>query len=370
MSYVRRTFQQLTAPGYFDYSSLQTDFDKKINEWFNSITGLIQDNINLMDSIFRLWASRSYAETTVTMTPWIKYLLTQNGIGWFNQGLEIAIQLLIYVTRSYPMSAVLCFQQYFTFLQDVGWITQPGQILFSTATPANFSETFLIYSTSPTLPPKPDGIIYTPLTWQAPPGWSKTAENATYYMRGYVRPIGPEAINYIVWCNPLSVNVVYPMQDVTSIAELPIFGAEGNLVGVYDDGSGDIGSIYYFDETATWRKTTGKNANQGQLAGQVPPQPGSSVFAPESDTYSSGIQPPVDGPSEGFGYYGIYSQLELASKRINIIINLTEDGVDNLGLIVILFRRIKPTLNSLYVSYTTPTNPDLTEIEIFDSGAV
>ena len=143
MIYTRRTFQQLTAPGYFDFSSLQTEMTAKMNTWFNTVTAVIQDNINLMDSIFRLWASRSYALTTVTMTPWIKYFLTQNGIGWYNQGLELGIKLLIYVTRSYPISAILCFQQFFTFLLDVGWITQPGQILFSTATPARFAETFL-----------------------------------------------------------------------------------------------------------------------------------------------------------------------------------------------------------------------------------
>lgn len=364
MIYTRRTFQQLTAPGYFDYSSQQTVFDKKINDWFNSTTAIIQDNINLMDSIFRLWASRSYALTTVNITPWIKYLLTQNGIGWYSQNLEIAVKLLIYVTRSYPKSAILCFQQYFDFLLDVGWITQAGQILFSSATPARTSETFLIYSTSPTPPSAPPPSTYTPLLWSAPSGWTIAASNATYYARGYISG------GNIVWMAPLSVNTVYLMIDVAIVGDLPSGGINiGQLAGVYDDGSGDVGAIYYWDGT-TWRKTTGVNANQGLVVGQVPPVPGSTVYSPESDTYSSGIQPPVDGPSEGYGYYGIYGQLELKAKRIDIIIDLTADGVANLGLIIFLFRKIKPTLNSLYVNYTTPTNPELTEIEILDQGAV
>lgn len=353
----------MTAPGYFDYSAQQTEYDKKFNEWLNNMTAIIQDNINLMDSIFRLWASRSYALTTVTMTPWIKYLLVQNGIGWYNGLLSTAIKLLIYVTRSYPKSAVLCFQQYFTFLLDVGWITQAGQILFSSAQPAIFSETFLIYSDSVSPPSTPSPSTYTPLAWAAPSGWTIGASNATYYARGYISG------GNIVWMAPLSVNTVFLMTDYAIIGDLPGSATTGTLATVADDGSGDVNAVYYWDGGA-WRKTTGVNANQGLVIGQVPPVPGSSVWTPESDTYSSGVQPPVDGPSEGYGFYGIYGQLELKAKRIDILINLTADGVANLGLIIFLFRKIKPTLNSLYVSYTTPDNSEYTEIEIFDSGAV
>jgi hypothetical protein len=361
--YTRRTFQQLTAPGYFDYSAQQTEFDVKINTWLNNTTEIIQENTNLMDSIFRLWASRSYSLTTVTMTPWIRYLLFQNGIGWYNQNLAIAVKLLIYVTRSYPSSAILCFQQYFAFLFDIGWITQVGQILFSPATPAKFSETFLIYSTSGSPPSTPAPSTYTPLLWTAPTDWTIAASSATYYARGYIDS------GNIVWMTPQDVNTVFLMTDYELLADLPGSASTGQLAGVNDDGSGDVGSIYYFDGSV-WRKTTGANANQGLVVGQAPPVPGSSVWTPESDTYSSGVQPPVDGPSEGYGYYGIYGQLELKAKRIDIIINLTESGVANLGLIVFLFRKIKPTLNSLYVGYTTPDNSEIIEIEILDQGAV
>lgn len=361
--YTRRTFQQLTAPGYFDYSAQQTEMTRKINDWFNGVTGLIQDNINLMDSIFRLWATRSYDLTTVTMTPWIRYLLTQNGIGWYNQSLQIAVRLLIYVTRSYPKSAILCFQEYFTFLQQLGWTTQSGEILFSNAAPARFAETFLIYSTSPTLPTTPSPTAYTPLIWNAPSGWTIAASNATYYARGYISG------GNIVWMTPQSVNTVFLMIDVPDLASLPLSASTGQLAGVLDDGTGDVSSIYYYDG-AVWRKTTGANANQGQVIAQFPPSPGSSVFAPLSDIFSSGVQPPLSGASQGFGYYGIYGQVVLEAKRIDIILDLTDEGVANLGLIVFLFRKIKPTLNALFVSYTTPTNPDLTEIEILDSGAV
>jgi hypothetical protein len=363
MIYTRKTFQQLTAPGYFDYSSQQTEMTRKMNEWFNNMTLLIQNNINLMDSIFRLWASRSYDLTTVTMTPWIKYLLTQNGIGWYAGSLDIAIRLLIYVTRSYPKSAILCFQQYFTFLQSINWISQAGQILFSNAQPARFSETFLIYSNAGSPPATPDPSTYTPLLWTAPTDWSIVANNATYYARGYLDN------GDIVWMAPQSVNTVFLMIDVAELGDLPGSATTGQLAGVADDGSGDVGAIYYYDGSE-WRKTTGANANQGQVIGQVPPNPGSSVFTPEGDIFSSGIQPPIDGASQGFGYYGIYGQFVLDAKRIDIVINLTEEGLENLGLIIFLFRKIKPTLNTLFVSYTTPTNNELAEIEIFDSGAV
>ena len=363
MIYTRKTFKELTAPGYFDYSQLQTEMTAKMNTWFNNTTGIIQDNINLMDSIFRLWASRSYALTTVTMTPWIRYLLTENGIGWYSQNLQIAVKLLIYVTRSYPKNAVLCFQQFFAFLLDIGWITQAGQILFSSATPARFSETFLIYSESPTPPSTPSASTYVPLAWTAPTDWSITASNATYYARGYISG------GNIIWMAPLSVNTVFLNVDVADIGDLPGSASIGQLAGVFDDGTGDEGAVYYYDGSA-WRKTTGTNSNQGVVVGQTPPNPGSSVEAPEADIYSSGIQPPVDGPSQGYGYYGIYGQLVLDSKRIDIFLDLTAEGVTNLGLIIFLFRKIKPTLNALFVSYTTPTETTPITIEIFDSGAV
>jgi hypothetical protein len=362
-TYTRRTFQELTAPGYFDYSAGQTEITGKINTWFNGITEIIQNNVNLMDSIFRLWASRSYALTTVTMTPWIRYLLRQNGIGWYKGSLEIAVRILIYIGKSYPKSAVLCLQQYFDFLVSIGWISQVGQILFSSQAPARYAETFLIYSDSPTLPATPSSTEYTPLLWSAPTDWSKSANNSTYYARGYIDN------GDIVWMTPQSVNTVFLMQDYATIGDLPGSASVGQLAGIADDGTGDVGSIYYWDGT-TWRKTTGANSDQGLVVGQIPPNPGSSVFAPDTDIFSSGTQPPADGDSEGFGYYGIYGQLVLDAKRIDVVIDLTTEGVVNLGLIIFLFRKIKPTLNALFVQYTTPTNTSPTEIEILDSGAV
>jgi hypothetical protein len=362
MSYTRSTFKDLTAPGYFDYSAQQTQKSKQFNNWFNGITSLIQNNINLMDSIFRLWASRDYSLSTIPITPWIKYLLTQNGIGWYSQNLEIAVKLIVYVSKSYPKSAVACFQEYFTFLLDIGWITQFGQILFSPATPARFSETFLIYSDAVSLPSTPSPSPYTPLTWDAPTDWSLAASNATYYSRGYIS--GSD----IIWMTPQSTSVTYLMTDYELLADLPGSASTGQLAGVYDDGTGDIGSVYYWDGSA-WRKTTGINANQGIVVGQTPPEPGSSVYDTETGSISSGIKPPDSGPSQGYGYYGIYGQLLLAAKRIDIFIDLTDNGVANLGLIIFLFRKIKPTLNSLVVHYNTPSDSEYIEIEIIDSGA-
>lgn len=366
MIYEMQTFRQLTAPGYFDFSAQQLPKTAAMAAWFDGVAGIWEDQINLFDDTFRLWASRDYSAVTVAMPAYLVYLLNGSEIGWFHGTPAQAAAILGYVSKSYPTSTALALQQLFTFLLNppLGWITGPGQIFFASNQPARFAETLIIYSDAGAPPSTPAPQAYTALTWDAPATWSKIALNSTYYARGYL------SAGNIVWMTPRSTASVSIMSDVADLGSLPGSPTTGDLCGVFDDGTGDQGAVYYYDG-AVWRKTTTPNANQGLVSGGVAPQPGSSVFAP-SDTgfISSATQPPVSGPSQGYGYYGVYGNFEQKAKRIDILLDLTADGAANLGMIVFLLRLLKPSLNALFLNYTTPTEPVSIELQVFDSGAV
>ncbi len=364
MIYTDPTFRELTAPGYFDFSSGQTAKTAAMVAWFDAVMARWGAQVNLFDETFRLWATRDYSAVTVSMTPWLLRLLNENGIGWFGGTIEQSVALLTYISKSYPSSIAMCFQELFEFLAaaPLQWMTGAGTIEIGLDLPARFAETLIIYSTSGTPPATPAATVYTALEWTAPTGWDKTASSATYYSRGYLSG------GNIVWMTPRATSAVSMMQDVADLGSLPGSPSAGDLCGVADDGTGDVGAIYYYDGAA-WRKTTTPNVNQGEVIYEVAPDPGSTVFA-ENGYVSSTIQPSASGPSEGYGYYGIFGEFVIYPRRINIKMDLTTAGVSNLGMIVYLFRKIKPTLNQLVLLYTTPTNPDYTFIDVKDIGAV
>lgn len=363
MIYQRSTFQQLTAPGYFDFSGTQTAKTAAMVAWFDGVTADLETQANLFDETFRLWATRDYSAVTVSRHPWLLHLMKQNGIDWFHGSNQQAAALLSYVTKSYPTSIAQCFQELFDFLVAVPieWITTVGDIATGYNTPVKWAETLVIYSTAGSLPATPSPTAYTERAWSAPASWSKTASSATFYSRGYLS--GGD----IVWLTPRSTTGLSMMSDAANLASMPGSPATGDLCGVKDDGTGDVGAIYCWDGAA-WRKTTTPNENQG-MVGIDSPKDGSGVFAPTSGYISSEVAPPASGPTQGYGFYGIYGGFDLRESGIFLQMALTTAGVANLGMIITLARRIKPTLNALFIRYTTPTNPLYTTIEIADVGA-
>ena len=362
MILTRKTFKDLTAPGYFDFSSGQTDKTKKMVLWFNSIFETMETNINLFDETFRLWQTKDYSSTTEPVTPFLQKKLDENGTGWFRGSISLIISLLIYFSRSYPVLISRCFQDLFTFLLSINWISESGQVSSSINFPARSSEVLLIFSNSVSAPATPTALPYNPRIWEAPAGWNKVAENATFYSFGYISGTN------IVWMTARSTTGIPIVKNVVDIAGLPVSPSVGDSAIVGSDGTGDVNSLYYFDG-AVWRKVSTPNENQGSVS-EARFDDSSSVFAPEVGFASSFLRPPLDGPSEGFGFYGTYSTFPFSAKRINLVLSLTTEGEQNLGMIVFLLKRIKPSLISLVLFYTTPANPTLTELEIFDIGSI
>lgn len=364
MIYQKGTFQQLTPPGYFDFSAQQTAKTKAIVAWFDAFSSRIESQVNLYDETFRLWATRDYSSVTVSRTPWLQYLLDQNGIGWYTGTIAASIAILTYFSKSYPSSRIQSFQDFFTFIFGLGWTTEMGNVYFASNMPAVSAETLLVYSTAGSLPATPAPSPYVALSWTPPAGWSKAAASATYYSRGYLSG------GNIVWMTPRSTSSISMTTDAANLAGLPGSPTTGDLCIVYADGTGDIGSVYYYDG-AIWRKTTTPNANQGQVTANGAPIPGSAVWVPGSDPYITSATPvPATGPTQGYGYYGTYGTFITASRVIDVGLSLTNLGVTNLGMIVFLIRKLKPTLNSLVIKYTTPLNPNITELVIYDEAAL
>lgn len=367
-----KTFRELTAPGYFNFSGTQKPITAKISEWFNSITSVWADQVDLYDSYFRLWASKDYSGTTISRTPYIAYLLNKWGIGWFTGTDAQAAALIAFVSRGYLESSSANFNYFFSVMiaPPFEWLDGTPQITSGTQIPTKFAETLIIFSSAVSLPATPSPQTYTARDWAAPSGWALLATTSTYYSRGYLTSGG----TVITWMTPKSTSLVTPFYDVANIASLPVSPATASLSGVEDDGTGDVGAIYYYDG-AVWRKTTTPNINQGLVSpeGLFPTPLPRAVFAPASmgSSITSQTPPPADGGSQGYGMYAGMGPDILKAREIDLIFDLTNAGYANLGIIINLLRRIKPTLNKLLVLYTIEGDEGtITELEIKDSGSI
>lgn len=365
------TFQQLTAPGYFNFSGTQLPATKKISDWFNLSSQIWADQANLMDSFFRLWLTHDYSTATITRTPYVQYKLQQWGLGWISLPDTQAVAIVGYVSRGYSTSTATNIQFLFEFIAapPLVWCNLPIQIVYGQQYPAIFSETLIIYSNSVTPPSTPSSQPYIERDWDPPVGWTQFASESTYFSRGYLDS------GNIIWMDPQPTNVVYPFYNVATVGDLPASPDIGSLGSVEDDGSGDVSAVYYFDGV-DWQKTTTQNVNQGLVAGGVIPDPQPrAVNAPNPDTNPTPIisqnPPPVTGGSQGYGMYGGLAQIVLSANEIIFQVELTSAGFDNLGIIVNLLRRIKPTLNNFILVYTIEGSSDpATQINIKDQRAV
>lgn len=362
-----QVFKKYIAPGYLNFSGTQQPYTAKISNWFNLVMQQWVSQGNLFDSFFRTWMTHDYSTSTVNRTPYIGYLLSQYGVSWFNGSDTQAAALIGYISKGYSGSTSSNINSLFNILSTSPffWVITPIQIVHGQQYPAISQETLIIYSISVSLPVTPSPQAYTARAWAAPIGWSQTASSATFFSRGYLSG------GNIIWMSPQSTSTIFPFYDVANIAGLPVAPVTGSLAGVFDDSTGDVSSVYYYDG-AQWRKTTTTNVDQGQVTTSIPtPQP-RAVSAPlTSSVINSATPPPVSGPSQGYGMYAGLSQTTLSANQILLSVILTDDGLDNIGMIINLLRRIKPSLNRLVLSYSLQSDPNTTgEVEILDSGAI
>jgi hypothetical protein len=374
MIMVDKTFRELTAPGYFNFSSTQKPQTLKVSNWFNSVYSLTTEQVNLFDDIFRLWQTRDYSGVTVSRTPWIKYLLNQYGIDWFSGNEQQAAALVGIVSAGYSDLVIENFQYLLAKLSEppFDWITDSGgssQVVFGSQVPAQLSEILVIYSNSVSLPATPSNTPYVERDWEPPTDWTLYPSSSTYLSRGYL--VGSN----IVWTTAISTSAAQRFFMAADLLDFPLSPIAGDVTLVNDDGTGDTVSTYFYDGSQ-WRKNSTLYSNQGLVSDGVPSDPQQRVVAaPDESTspfpISSETPPPLDGLSLGYGMYSGLANQIISANIIYVYIELTTEGLANLGVIINLFRRIKPTQNSLFLFYTVEGSMDPpVQQQIYDKGAL
>jgi hypothetical protein len=348
------TLQQLTPPGFLNYSPSANEKTQKIIALFDAVFQARAAQVNLYDSIFRLWQSRDYSGDETGRNAWLADLAQNCGLSWFIGTNSQLAGLTTTAERGWSANDTANFLYILNqFAAAPFFWVSPGvafQIVYGTQRPAVFAENFIIFSNSVSLPATPSPITYTPRAWSAPAGWTLQPSSSTYFCRGYISG------ETIVWSAPLLTTGNFGSSQYASVAGLPGSATTGALGFVQDDTTGDVGSIYYYDGTQ-WRKNSATNENQGSIAAIGPDIAGPrAVYAPNPDTSATLItserQPPVDGPSQGYGMYGGYAIQTVASNQVDVAFDLTADGESNLNVIIYFFRRLKPAKSSLSLSFT------------------
>lgn len=333
-----KTLQAYSPPGYFDLSIEQTPYTKKIFEWFKNYKVDLQNEANRFDFFYRLFLSVDY--TDLVSKDFLNFIAAQYGLADISLPANRMRDLIIYVSSPKEKRLSGNIERLRDFLFNQLWISDFTQAVVGYNSRSRFAETFIIYTNSMTLPATPGNTTYVELEWLAPNTWTKTPSSSTYFCRGYLYE------GEIVWCNPLPTNQVVLYSIVSDIPSLPLSPSEGDIAIVTNDGTTDFQSIYYYDG-AYWQKNSSPNANQKNV-NSVTALQGSEVFAPNDSLITSTTQPPTNGYSEGFGFYGIFGQGILVNK-ISFQITLTDSGYANLGLIVQLIKKIKPVGNLIIV---------------------
>ena len=359
------TFQGTTAPGFFDFSSNQTAVTKSINDAFNNYFTYIQEQQNLFTSIFENWKTRDYSAVTVARTPFVSYQLRQCGLDWFRGSESQAARLAGFVQAGFDnvTSTNIYNIIYFLSQEPFLWCDfDTYQLSFGYKVPAVLSETLVIYSPDGSPPATPANTAYLARDWEAPSGWTKQASLSNYASYGILS--GSD----IVWSTPIDLTLTAYL-FAADIASLPA-GTLGEVATVQDDGTGDTSAAYFFDGSS-WLKFSTPYDNQGSVLDGVPLTPSQSVVAaPDPNTLSiplsSDARPPISGPSLGFGIYAGLSSGIVSANLINVTITLTEAGFNNLGVFINLLRRVKPTINKLFLIYTYGGTTEA--INIFDTG--
>lgn len=333
-----KSLQAYSPPGYFDLSIEQTEATRKIFEWFLNYKGSLENEANRFDFFYRLFLSVNYTDSV--SKDFLNFIASQYGLADITLPANKYKNLLIYVStpRRRKLSDNIAALIDFLFLQE--WISSWGDAIVGYNSRSNFAEALIIYSDSETLPTTPANTNYVALEWVAPEEWTKTPNHSTYYCRGYLYE------GEIIWCDPIPTSTVVLYSIVDDIPSLPGSATEGDICLVVDDGTGDFQAVYYYDGFY-WQKNSTPNENQ-KNASITRVTEGSEVFAPDDFLISSQTIPPVDGYSQGYGFYGIFGAGSLVN-RISFRITLTDSGYENLGLIVSLIKKIKPIGNLLIV---------------------
>ena len=348
------TLQNLTPPGYFDLSESAPAQHQAYMSWFQTqLTLSAQQAAALSTLVLSPWLVEF---NDSPRAPYLNYLLNTYGMGFFGGTNNQAAALYQLISGSWKTSVLqniktiidaFCLPPFSWFQANLSPMILSGALL-----PSITDQGFLIYSTNAS-PLKPANTPYTasaggvPASWSVPSGWTFAAASAVTYCRGYL--VGSN----IVWCSP---------RPVSDFLNAPYFSASipssvasaGTICFVNSDGSGDTGAVYYSDGTA-WRKTSTSNVNLGEIqsGGLIPSDEIVTVWAPNPSSVpyaiASSVQPPVSGPTQGYGDFGAWSDTSISSNEITIQVTQIAGGSIAIATLLAVLRRIKPVSTAITI---------------------
>lgn len=360
------TVQKLTPPGYFNLSPAALSSTKDYVEWWNNILSEIaNDSINLKTMLLTPWLYEDYP-VSGQVVPWLQYLLNMYGVGFFVGLNSQAAYLYRLVSSAWSTSTIYNITMILQTLSlpPFSWFTMSSPVITAGNLVSSITDTgFIIYSTAGSLPSTPSPSTYTARAWVLPSGWTYSAASATYYCRGYIS--GSD----IVWSTPRAVSDF--LNPYVFSLNIPVaVPSAGTVALVYDDSTGDVGSIYYSDGVS-WRKNSTPNIDLGlvdPLSGIRPDPEAITVWAPDPTTISyaidSAIPPPSSGPTEGYGTFASWAVTAIFNDQITISVSQIAGGNNALAVLLELLRKIKPVNKtfSLDVSGTVYTITDKRQV--------
>lgn len=360
------TVRNLTPPGYFNLSANALPATVDYTTWWNNIlSDMAEDSVNLKTMLLTPWLYEGYP-TSGPVVPYLQKLLNTYGLGFFIGLNSQAAYLYQLVSSAWSTSTIFNITMILQTLSmpPFSWFTEGSPLITAGNLVSSIMDTgFIIYSTAGSLPATPAASVYIARGWVAPSGWTIKAASATYYCRGYISG------GNIVWSTPRSVSDF--LNPYVFSAAVPVaVPAAGTVAIVQDDGTGDIGSIYYSDGLA-WRKNSTPNTDLGlvdPITGIRPSPEAITVWAPNPATVSyavdSAVPPPSDGPTEGYGTFASWAETAVFNDQITIFVSQVAGGDVALAVLLEMLRRIKP-LNktfSLDVSGTVYTITDMRQV--------
>lgn len=357
------TVAKLTPPGYFNLSASALQSTKDYTQWWNNILSDMADNsVNLKTMLLTPWLYEDYP-VSGDIVPYLKYLLDTYGLGFFIGLNSQAAYLYKLISSAWSTSTIFNIQMILQTLSlpPFSWFSESSPAITAGNLVSSIMDTgFIIYSTSGTLPATPSPSDYVARAWSAPAGWTNKAASSTYYCRGYISGLT------IVWSTPRAVSDF--LNPYVFSAAVPVsVPTAGTVAIVENDGSGDIGSVYYSDG-ALWRKNSTPNADLGlvdPVTGIRPVPEAITVWAPNPATVTyaidSAVPPPSSGPTQGYGTFSTWADTSIFNDQITIYVSQIAGGDSALAVLLELLRRIKPVnkVFSLDVSGTVYTITDM-----------
>ena len=334
------TVANLTPPGYFDLSAdAPADHQAYITWWNNILNKRAIDAVSFKTMLLTPWL---YNHPDFPRTPWLKYLTTLYGLGFFSGTNNQAAALYRLISSGWSTSTIynmVLVAQTFS-MPPFSWFTIANVPLTAGNLSLSQMDTgFIIYTIDPS-PATPAPTQYSARGWTTPAAWSNAPASAVTYCRGYISGAT------IIWSDPRPAIDFENMYLFSTNIPVAVASA-GTVCIVDDDGTGDKRSVYYSDGAA-WRKNSAPNSDLGEIiVDQDRPVPDAfTVWAPNPQTViyaiDSAVPPPADGPTQGFGSFASWAETAIFNGQITLIMSQVDGGSTAIATTIEVLRRIKP----------------------------